>query len=600
MNDYDGTNLKTERKPGDGLVVVGGANPDNSTYTVSLKPGAGTWTALGLEVVQDEVLPGIRVARGADRLVVTDVDAEVAGRRLRFVHAASNLQFASAEWPAMGAIDGDPKTGWGLDTYGDNANLFLAMRFAAPVTTAVDTVITVRVRHDSPYRRATIGRFRLALSTAPYPWPVASGARKNATGVLKALRTAPGKRTDADRKALLEYYHFTAPEAQPALLEQAPLQAELDRLRAAIPRVVVAEATKPETTRILPRGNFLDESGPVVEPAIPATFGKLDTGGRRATRLDLANWLVSPQNPLTPRAFANRTWRQFFGIGISKVLDDLGSQGEWPVHAELLDWLASEFVQPQFEASGAHAWDMRHLVRVIVTSRAYRQSSASTAELDAKDPENRLIARQSRPRVDAETVRDVALFASGLLVERFGGPSVRPYQPVGYLATLNFPKRDYSASRGDDLYRRGIYTIWQRTFLHPSLLTFDAPTREECTVNRVNSNTPLQALVLLNDPIYVEAARVFAQKLMGQPVAQRIDSAFERALSRRPSEDERRILTRLYGDSLAQFRGAPAQARELVSVGDAPLPNGVDAAELAATTMITRAVLNLHETITRN
>jgi hypothetical protein len=165
---------------------------------------------------------------------------------------------------------------------------------------------------------------------------------------------------------------------------------------------------------------------------------------------------------------------------------------------------------------------------------------------------------------------------------------------------LNFPKRDYSASRGDDLYRRGIYTIWQRTFLHPSLLTFDAPTREECTVNRVNSNTPLQALVLLNDPIYVEAARVFAQKLMGQPVAQRIDSAFERALSRRPSEDERRILTRLYGDSLAQFRGAPAQARELVSVGDAPLPNGVDAAELAATTMITRAVLNLHETITRN
>ena len=200
----------------------------------------------------------------------------------------------------------------------------------------------------------------------------------------------------------------------------------------------------------------------------------------------------------------NRLWREFFGIGLSKILEDLGSQGEWPVNPELLDWLAAEFMQPEFEA-GAHDWDMKHMVRTIVTSQTYRQSSLSTPQIDERDPDNRLLAHQSRFRVDAEIVHDIALSVSGLLVEKFGGPSVNPYEPEGYLAALNFPKREYSASHGDDLYRRALYTHWQRTFLHPSLLTFDAPTREECTVNRINSNTPLQALDLLNDPIFVEA-----------------------------------------------------------------------------------------------
>ena len=201
-------------------------------------------------------------------------------------------------------------------------------------------------------------------------------------------------------------------------------------------------------------------------------------------------------------------------MGISKSLDDLGSQGEWPTNPELLDWLAAEFVAPQWEAHGAQAWDVRHLIRTIVMSHTYRQSSMASPELEERDPDNRLLARQTRMRVDAEVVRDIALEVSGLLVERFGGPSVRPYQPEGYLAMLNFPKREYSASHGDDLYRRGVYTFWQRTFLHPSMVTFDAPSREECTVNRVNSDTPLQALDLLNDPIYVEAARVFAQHIV--------------------------------------------------------------------------------------
>ena len=214
-------------------------------------------------------------------------------------------------------------------------------------------------------------------------------------------------------------------------------------------------------TRILPRGNWMDDSAPIVEPAIPRFLGALDTRGERATRLDLANWLVSRDNPLTARTFVNRTWREFFGTGLSKVIDDLGSQGEWPTHPELLDWLASEFMQK---------WDIKHVVRLIVTSHTYRQSSLG--DEPKADPENRLLAHQNRFRIDAENVRDVILQASGLLSDKVGGPSVNPVEPPGYLAALNFPKREYSASHGEDLYRRGLYTTWQRTYLASESLEF--------------------------------------------------------------------------------------------------------------------------------
>ncbi|MBI3697393.1 MAG: DUF1553 domain-containing protein, partial [Acidobacteria bacterium] len=420
--------------------------------------------------------------------------------------------------------------------------------------------------------------------------------------VLKALRTPEEKRSDAQKKAVLDDFEWAAAELEPLWREIQKLQVALSQLDTAIPRVVVTEATEPRETRLLPRGNWMDDSGAVVEPAIPVMFGKLETGGRRATRLDLADWLVSPSNPLTARVFVNRLWRQFFGIGLSKALDDLGSQGEWPAHAELLDWLAAEFMQPTWRADGAHPWDVKHIIRVTVTSQTYRQSSLGRPQLEERDPDNRLLARQSRFRVDAELVRDIALAASGLLVETFGGPSARPYQPEGYLSALNFPKREYSAGHGDDLYRRGIYTLWQRTFLHPSLMNFDAPTREECTVNRVNSNTPLQALDLLNDPIFVEAARVFAQRMLerGGRGDEQLDWAFRRALSRTPTAEERRILMDLHRKSLVRFRAKPEDAKKVVRIGEAPAPQAVQPAELAALTTVARAILNLHETITRN
>jgi hypothetical protein len=584
----DGQAPKTE--PGNGLVVASGPNPDRETYTVTIKPGAGAWTALAVELVQDESLPGIRLGRGADRVVISELEAEVRGRRVPFSAAMSNLNSPAPEHPAAALFDGDPKTGWGQVAYGDVSKPMLSLRFAEPLRTDADTVVTVRLKQDSEIRRATVGRFRLALASNDYAWPSPDPGKEIPDAVLRALRVEPLKRNTAQRLLVAGHFQWASADARPLALRLARAEQDLALLDLAIPRVVVTEATTPAETRVLPRGNWMDSSGEVVEPAIPAFLGKLETGSQRATRLDLADWLVSPDNPLTARVFVNRTWRHFFGAGLSRTLDDFGSQGEWPTHPELLDWLAAEF---------ANGWNVNRLVRTIVTSQTYRQSSLPRPELAERDPDNRLLARQSRYRVDAEVVRDIALSVSGLLVERFGGPSAKPYQPDGYLATLNFPKREYAASLGDDLYRRGVYTFWQRSFLHPSLLTFDAPTREECTIHRTTSNTPLQALVLLNDPIYVETARVFAARVLRQK-GDRIAWAVERALDRPPTKDEKAILDDLYRKSLAEFRRAPADAAALIRTGEAPVAADLPAAEVAAMTTVTRAILNLHETITRN
>lgn len=623
--DTEGEKESTKRGMGAGLVVASGLDPDNDTYTVRVRPGPGMWRALAIDVVADESLPGVNVARGSDRLVVTEVDAAISvdgktpANSLTFSEADSNLKSPSSALPAYAAIDGDPRTGWGVDTYGEPGDLVLALRFQQPVRTQADSILEIRLHQDSTYRRATIGRFRVALTASNYAAPDPLHNRRSTKSakneglilpggglpgdVLKALRSTEDKRTDEERVALFEYFQWSSPELHSLVVQEQRLEAAFGILDSSIPRVVVTEATAPRVTRILPRANWMDETHEIVQPAIPAFLGKLDTDGRRATRLDLANWIVSPDNPLTARVYANRTWRHFFGIGISKVLEDLGSQGEWPTHPALLDWLAAEFMQPTWEAAGTHPWDVKHLIRTIVMSHTYRQSSQSTPAIDEKDPENRLLAHQSRFRVDAEVVHDIALSVSGLLVEKFGGPSVKPYEPAGYLAALNFPKREYSESRGDDLYRRGIYTQWQRTFLHPTLETFDAPSREECTVNRVNSNTPLQALVLLNSPIYVEASRVFAEHILengGQGEEQQLNWAFEQALSRRPTPEERQILVDLQRNSLARFRAAPADAAKLIHVGETPVPNNVAPIDLAAMTTVARTILNLSETITRN
>ena len=412
--------------------------------------------------------------------------------------------------------------------------------------------------------------------------------------VAAILKTEPSKRSGEQKQALAAYYRGIAPQLASTRDALAPLQRQRDELDASIPTTLITESVAPRVVRLLPRGNWQDDSGEVVEPGVPAFLGSLGVDGRRPTRLDLARWLTSPDHPLVARVFVNRLWRQMFGQGLVKTLDDFGSQGAPPSHPELLDWLAVEFRQ-----SG---WNIKRMVKRMAMSRTYRQSSQASKEAIQRDPANLWLARQGRFRLEAEFVRDNALAISGLLAPKIGGPSVKPYQPAGYWAYLNFPPREYVPDRGDNQYRRGLYTYWQRTFLHPSLLAFDASTREECTVERPRSNTPLQALVLLNDPTYVEAARALATRMMrqgGTTDGQRVQFALRHALAREALPEETAALLELYQKHLAQYARDEKAARELLQVGDAKAPDDLRPAELAAWTSVARAVLNLHETITR-
>lgn len=377
-------------------------------------------------------------------------------------------------------------------------------------------------------------------------------------------------------------------EARSAVLKQ-----QIEALGKQKRRTMITVAVDPRPIRVLSRGDWMDVSGEVVQPGVPSLFRQIAKEGR-VNRLDLAQWLAAKDHPLTARVFVNRLWKLYFAKGLAASLEDLGAQGQPPVHPELLDWLATEF---------ANGWDVKHMVRLMVLSRTYRQSSLETPALRERDPENRLLARQSRPRLQSELIRDQALAVSGLLVRAIGGRSARPYQPDGYYQQLNFPKRTYVADTGAQQYRRGVYTHWQRSFLHPMLKAFDAPCREECTAERPVSNTPQAALVLLNDPSFLEAARVFAARIMqegGSTVNDRLGWAWRTALSRDPAARELALLQGLFEQELGDFRADPSSAEQSLKTGLAPVPPDIDRAELAAWTSVARAIFNLSEFITRN
>ena len=409
------------------------------------------------------------------------------------------------------------------------------------------------------------------------------------------LQKPAAKRTAAEKTLLRDFLLSLHPEALKA--ERAAViatQREHDAFRAGLPKsLVTTKAATVRTVRILPRGNWMDESGEVVKAAFPHYLPQPKLDGRTPSRLDLARWLVSRENPLTARVTMNRLWMQFFGTALSKNPGDLGAQGELPPNQALLDWLAMEFMD-----SG---WDVKHMVRLMVSSRAYRRASAAPAELTAADPDNRELARQSPARLDAELVRDNALAIAGLLVPKVGGPSVKPYQPDRYWENLNFPVRAYVADQGESQYRRGLYVWWQRSFLHPSLLAFDAPSREEACTDRTRSNIPQQALVLLNDPTYVEAARAFAARALAEPGDddRRLTWAWRRALQRTPEPAELATLRQVLTERRKAYQADPTAAQAFLKVGLTPPPAGLAPAELAAWTHVTRVLLNLHETITR-
>jgi hypothetical protein len=458
---------------------------------------------------------------------------------------------------------------------------------------------------------AALASVRLSISPLAGEEPLSSGASDATRKILESNTQAA--RAQAIRAFLLGTH------AAPAVVDQLrKVFTEIRNCRGGRAFVTVAVSRDPLVTRVLHRGNWQDETGEIVQPAVPHFLPQIaNPQGRRLTRLDLARWLVSSENPLTARAVANRFWAQFFGAGLSAVVDDLGAQGEWPVHPALLDWLACEFREPasngglgdthagstKQDKTGEtpHAWDVKHIVKLMVMSSTYRQSSNLRPDLKEIDPNNRLLAFEPPRRLDAEFVRDNALFIAGLLNPDIGGPSDHPYQPAGYYANLQFPDRDYFPEKDERQYRRGIYTHWQRTFLHPMLANFDAPPREECTAMRVVSNTPQQALTLLNDPSFVEAARVFAESLLeaDRNDEKRLDAAFEKALARRPNSKEKQSLLKFLSLQREHYTTEKEESAALMKVGFSRPHGIVTENELAAWTQVCRVILNLQETVTR-
>ncbi len=526
------------------------------------------------EQIAGDLLPNSttdqKIAASYNRLLQTSHEGGVQPGEYMAIYAADRVRNLSAVW--MGATVGcaqchdhkyDPYTS--RDFY-SLAAFFADIDDAEHLTKGVDAVPTARhpeIKVFTRRERTAIARIEREIS-------------------LLEERKQDGNDTDDSARRQLE-----------------SLTAELERIKSNQRSIMLTRAlAEPRETRILPRGNWLDKSGEVVMPAVPEFLGSIADSGRRATRLDLADWLTDAESGvglLTARVFVNRLWYLFFGAGISRDVGDFGGQGTPPAHPELLDRLAIEFVD-----SG---WDVKHMVRLLLNSHTYRLSSIPTKRQLEGDPENSLFVRQGRWRLPAELIRDNALAVSGLLVTDIGGASVKPYQPAGYYRHLNFPQRQYQPDLiPQKQWRRGLYVHWQRQFLQPMLKGFDAPMREECTAQRPISNTPTAALALLNDPTFVEAARALARRTIsegGDSVDQKITFAFHWATSRPPQPNELDVLRDVFQRQRARFENDRQAAQKLLEVGLLDQPTN-DLPQHAAWTSVARVMLNLNETITRN
>jgi hypothetical protein len=599
----EGVTLKPQP---DGSILASGKNPATDSYLLTIGKLPPKVTAFRLEVLPDDSFPRRGPGRaGNGNFVLSEfvvhhrpavgetVPVALQNPSATYEQTGAITDNPYGKWPIAAALDGDAKGrkwGWAvMEQVGQpHAAVF---ETASDLTLAEGDSVSIGLWQNLDNPQHTIGRFRLSVTTAPRPVKVSDSVPP---AIRAILEIAEGQRTEAQTSELLAHYRTIAPSLEPQRKKVAELEKARGELEAAMVSTLVTEQVEPRMVRVLARGNWMDESGEVVQPAFPEVLALAPTpADRRLTRLDLARWITDPAHPLTSRVLANRLWKNLFGAGLSVKLDDLGAQGEWPSHPQLLDELAQWMVDSN--------WDLKRWIRSVVMSRTYRQSSLASPEARQIDPYNRLLARQARFRLDAEFVRDNALSISGLLFNKLGGKSVRPYQPPGYWAYLNFPQREWQNGSGEELYRRGLYTHWQRQYLHPSLLVFDAPSREECTAERPRSNTPLQSLVLLNDPSYVEAARAFAELVLRAEGddSRKLDLAFRRALSRPITPEESELLTKLLQSQIDHYRQHPEAAKELLTTGARPSATDIDPVVLAGWTTVARAILNLHEVISR-
>jgi hypothetical protein len=502
--------------------------------------------------------------------------------------AAAFADYEQDGFPAAAVLDETPKkkNGWAVGGATGKPHT-LTLLPAAGLDVPDGSKLVVTIEQQSPQANHTLGHFRLSVTDEA---GVADSARLPAA-VLTALATPADRRTDAQTAGIHDHYvRHVAPDLKADRDRLAQLTRSLSDMKpSTVPIMKELAGAQRRKTRLQYRGNFLD-LGDEVKEGIPAVFHPIQAA--TPNRLDLAKWLVSPDNPLTARVIANRYWEQIFGIGLVRTSEEFGIQGELPSHPELLDWLASELVRLK--------WDLKAFVKLLVTSAAYRQTALVTKELAERDPDNRLLARGPRLRLTAEMVRDQALSVSGLLSHKMYGPSVKPPQPALGINAAFGGSIDWKTSEGEDKHRRGLYTEWRRSNPYPAMSTFDAPNRDICVVRRNRTNTPLQALVTLNDEVYVEAAQALARRTLkegGMTAAERAAYAFRLCLVRPPKPEELSRLVKLFEETKEALAKDSRKATQLATVPIGSVPAGMDLTEVAAWTVVGNVLLNLDETM---
>jgi hypothetical protein len=578
----------------DGSLLAGGKNPDADSYELSASTDLTGITGVRLEVISDPSLPAGGPGRDAEgnfflsdfELQAAPADKPASLQKIVFKEAAAD-ESQNARYGFDNLANDKPKPkGWSIDASNDKS---VTTRRGVlipdkPFGFNGGTVLSIRMKHDMAFAKSGIGRFRISVTTMADPHVAVTVPAK----LRKVLDLPPAERTEKQATDLAAAYRVLTPLLQPVRDNKAKLEKQDADLGIAT-TLVMGERNSFERpcTNVHIRGAFLTV-GDKVCAGTPFILNPLPDD-QMPNRLGLANWLVSDDNPLTARVTVNRYWEQLFGRGIVETSEDFGTQGAPPTNQQLLDWLATEFMRD--------GWSMKKILRVMVTSATFRQSSRATPELEEKDPYNLLLARGPRFRMPAEMVRDVALAASGLLSPMIGGPSVFPYQPDG-IWDIPYNDDKWVLSKGEDQYRRSLYTFIRRSSPYPSWTTFDAPTREFCTVRRMRTNTPLQALTTLNDPVYFAAAQALGRVILqdgGADPTARATYGFRRCLTRRPTAPELDRILAYYRDEVAYYQKDP-KAASLVAKGytgpSANLP------EAAAWTMVSNVLLNLDGALT--
>ena len=578
----------------DKSILVTGKNPEADTYVVEAQANLGLITGLRLEVLNDATLPHGGPGRDPEgNFFLSDVELEVspaegseAAKKIVFKEALADE--SQSGYDVSNLVKKVPgATAWAIDKsagirYGERQAVLLPVQ---PFGFDRGTLMSIRLKHNLRKSSRNIGRFRLSVSSIPDPRSVVVVPAR----LRPVLEIPLGQRTEEQKKAISAVFRSVTKLLEPARAEKKELEKSLGDL-GIVTALIMGEGQSFERpyTHVRLRGSFLSK-GEKVYAGVPGSLNPLPEDVM-PNRLGLAEWLVSEDNPLTARVAVNRFWEVLFGRGIVETTEDLGTKGEPPTHPELLDWLATEFMREK--------WSMKKMIRLIVTSSTYRQSSRVTPEAEERDPYNKLLARGPRFRVESEMVRDITLAASGLLSPKISGPSVFPYQLPG-LWDRPYSKAKWVTSEGEDRYRRGLYTFLRRTSPYPSLSIFDAPSREFCTVRRVRTNTPLQTLTTLNDPVFFEAARALARRILedaGPDAEARATYAFRRALTRRPAPQELDRLLAFWRMEVDRFQRNPKSAAEVVKDDSGP---SSQFPELAAWTMVANVLLNLDETITK-